>query len=77
MKTGVITLQSFTRAMQAQKALERQGVSAQVLRLSADARSKGCAFGIELPLESIHVAVGILRREGIEYRAIRDKEAVL
>lgn len=77
MKTEIITLQSFTRAMQAQKALAARGIEAKVLRLSADARAKGCAFGIELPISEIGAAVNILRYDGIQYRAIRDKETVL
>lgn len=73
----MITMQSFTRAMQAQKAIAARGISARVLRLSADARAKGCAFGVEVPFSEIPFATAILEREGISYRAIRDGESVL
>lgn len=77
MKRGIITMQSFTRAMQAQRVLSALGIQVQVLRLSDDFRAKGCGFGIEVPMSQVQRAAGALRREGIEYRAIRDKESML
>lgn len=77
MRSGIITLQSFTRALQAQKAIAAKGIEARVVRLSAQARERGCAYGVEVALVYIEAAAEILVREGIGYRAVRDRESVL
>ena len=70
----VITFPSYTRAHVGLGALAQKGIEARIVRLGADARERGCAYGLMLtgPHPDPDGALSALRRAGVEYRAVRD-----
>jgi len=77
MKSEIITMPTYTRALQAKRVLAPFALPITVVRLSASAREQGCSYGLEVPASAMQRVLTILSREGIAYRAVRDRESVL
>lgn len=67
MGQSVIVLGSATEGFKVRKALRRDGIHAEVIRVSGGANGVGCSFGIRFRSEFLYDVVRILKREGIDY----------
>lgn len=68
MNTTIITVGSVTYAIKAKKLLEREGVSASLIKMESSKDDGGCTHGIKINESYLYDAVAILKRMGIEYR---------
>ena len=66
----VFTLSSPTYAMKAKKALEREGIISEVIKLSPDRVKKGCRNGVELSCANVRRAEAILSENRIRFSDI-------
>ena len=68
MNTTIITVGSVTYAIKAKKLLEREGVSASLVKMESSKSDGGCTHGIKIYESNLYDAVAILKRMGIDYR---------
>ena len=66
MGKNIITFASVTYAIKARKLLNRAGVSAKLVKVSAEL-TKGCTHGVEIFESSFFDTINILKTAGIEY----------
>ena len=71
MKKSIITFNSITYAIKAQKLLSRKAISSKLIKLDAAGEESGCKYGLEIGKELLYSALCILREEDFEYR-VRD-----
>ncbi len=64
MHSILVTFRSVTFAQKAQRVLERQGISAFLLRTPKELAQRGCGYSLRL-YKDIQQALDILRREGL------------
>lgn len=70
MEKRVITIESQTLAIKAQRLLTANKIRAKVIKLHPSQTSKGCTHGVEVLAQDIYAAKSVLRAGGIEYSAI-------
>ena len=67
MGQSVIVLGSVTDGLKVRKALRRNGINAEVIRVSGRSNDSGCSYGIKFRSEFLYDVVRILKHEGIDY----------
>ncbi len=65
MNAILVTFRSVTYAQKAQRALERRGVSAYMLRTPREYAQRGCGYSLRISKKMADAALEILRREGL------------
>ncbi len=65
-----LTFASFTYAGKARKMLLHGNVKSKIIKLDAEAGGTGCTHGLVIQKSDFYTAVGILRKENINYRVI-------
>lgn len=65
MDTRVITMSSQTLAIKAQRMLQKNGISARVVRLSPRQTPRGCSFGLRIGVLSVSQAAFLMANAGI------------
>lgn len=68
MKSYLITFRSITYAQRAQKAMESQGIRANLRRTPRWMEERGCGYAVEAKLTDILQGTTLLRQEGIPFR---------
>lgn len=63
--THVITTKTVTYAMMAQRLLDGRGIPSQIVRPSAEAVARGCAYGLEIDSRYRSAARDLLTGAGI------------
>ena len=56
---------SLTYTIKAQRALERVGIGSHVVKLSASMTRRGCAYGLEFPIQELKTVRAVMSQEKI------------
>lgn len=67
MEKRVITIESQTAAIKAQRLLTSNRIKARVIKLHPGKTERGCTHGVEVRTSDIFAATSLLRVNGIEY----------
>lgn len=70
MEMRVVTATSQTSAIKAQRLLQRNGISARLIRVSPKLTKNGCSWGLRMDVYAVNLAVMLLEREGISFGEI-------
>ena len=70
MEKRIITLNSQTTAIRAQRLISKNGIAAKVIKLSPSQTKKGCGHGVEISGKDVKTATSILYYSGIRYSDI-------
>ncbi len=66
----VASLKSMTIAIKAQKALSKENISCEIIRLEPSMTKKGCAYGIKFNCLSLYAVENALNSNKIKYSEI-------
>lgn len=66
----VASLKSMTIAIKAQKALNKEGIASEIVRLEPNMTKKGCAYGIKFSCLSLYSVQNALDSNRIRYSEI-------
>ena len=69
---GIITigLKSMTYAMKVKKILQRNGISASIVKIGISNKDNGCAYGLNINRAYLFDAIRLLKEAGIEYSLV-------
>ena len=67
---------SMTQALKGVRALQNEGIHAEVVALSAAETKRGCAYGVAFSCESLGVARGILRNASVSVSQYLQRSAL-
>ncbi len=59
---------SMTSVLRAKPSLEKANIRYRIVELSPNLTKRGCAFGIEVPCDSIDTAERAMRCAGVRYK---------
>ena len=70
MKNDILAVQTVTLAMKARKALSKQGIKSEIIKIDSAIYQNGCSYGIELNSHDFFSAVSTMRDLGITFKHI-------
>jgi hypothetical protein len=68
LKKIILTVGSATYAVKARRLLEKEKITARVIKTESVDKSSGCIHGVEIPYSDFLMCVMILKNHGIEYK---------
>jgi hypothetical protein len=73
LKTSTLALKTVTIGLKAKKALLKNGIKSEIVKIDSHNSQNGCQYGIRFNERNYFDVVAILREQGIEYGAYREK----
>ena len=73
MKTNVITVKTITIGLKAKKALALSGIKSTLVKIDYTKAQNGCQYGLRFNERDYRDVIKILKENGIEYGAYREK----
>ena len=71
MKSDILAVPTNTYAIKAKKALLKQNIAANVIKIDAFEQKVGCSYGIEFPSSEFYNAIAIMKGLNIPYKHLK------
>lgn len=73
MKTNIITVKTITIGLKGKKALAKNGIKANIVKVDSTKSQEGCGYGLEFNTRDFYSVITVLRENGINYGVYKEK----